>query len=282
MSLADLAAEYGLHRVGARPPFWQYLRQAWRRRDFVWAMSRYRMRADLEGNRLGILWLVLQPMINALIYGVIFYFLVGEKGRGADYPAHVVIGVFLFQFFSKSLSQGARSITGNQALVQSLAFPRVTLPVGEVIEQFLSLMPSMALLAVVLPFMGHLPSVEWLLMVPLLALFTLFNTGVALIAARLTVHVRDLTQLLPFISRILFYTSGVLFNVSGLLEQHQTLLRLYDFHPLYQVLQMARDALMGNADYDPMYWVYFSAWALGTFVVGLLFFWVAEERYGRD
>lgn len=282
MSLADLAVEHGLHRVGARPPFWKYLAEAWGRRDFVWAMSRYRVRADLESNRLGVVWLVLQPTINALIYGVIFYFLVGDKGRGGDYPAHVVIGVFLFQFFSKSLSQGAKSITGNQALVQSLAFPRVTLPVGEVIEQFLSLMPSMALLAVVLPLMGHLPSVEWLLMVPLLVLFTLFNTGVALIAARLTVHVRDLTQLLPFISRILFYTSGVLFNVNGVLAGNPTLLRLYDFHPLYQVLEMARAALMGGHTYDPMYWVYFSAWAVVTFVVGLLFFWVAEERYGRD
>jgi teichoic acid transport system permease protein len=282
MSLADLAASNGLHRVGARPPFWQYLKQAWGRRDFVWAMSRYRMRADLEGNRLGIFWLVLQPVINATIYGVIFYFLVGEKGRGADYPAHVVIGVFLFQFFSKSLSNGAKSITGNQSLVQSLAFPRVTLPVGEVIEQFLSLMPSMALLVIVLPIMGHWPSLEWLLMIPLLALFTLFNTGVALIAARLTVHVRDLTQLLPFISRILFYTSGVLFNVGAVLDAHPTLLRLYDFHPLYQVLQMARSVLMGGRGYDPMYWVYFSEWAVGTLIVGLLFFWAAEERYGRD
>lgn len=281
MSLAELAAEHGLHRVGARPRFWRYLREAWRRRDFVWTMAQYRLRADMEANRLGILWLVLQPALNALIYGTIFYFI----QRGTDpmqFAAHVVIGVFLFQFFSKSLSNGAKSITGNQSLVQSLAFPRITLPIGEIIEQFLSLLPSLALLAVILPFFGHWPDWDWLLMVPLLALFTLFNTGVALIAARLTVHVRDLTQLLPFISRILFYTSGVLFNVSEILGKHPTLLRLYDFHPIYQVLQMARAALMGGHDYNPMYWWYFSAWSLLTFVVGLLFFWVAEERYGRD
>ena len=281
MSLADLAVEHGLHRVGARPRFWQYLKQAWGRREFVWAMSKYRMSADLEGNRLGVFWLVLQPVLNATIYGVIFYFL-QEGRRPPDYAAHVVIGVFLFQFFSKSLSNGAKSITGNQALVQSLAFPRITLPVGEVIEQFLSLLPSMAFLLILLPFMGNWPKWEWLLMIPLLTLFTLFNTGVALIAARLTVHVRDLTQLLPFVSRILFYTSGVLFDVSRILSEHPVLVRLYDFHPLYQVLQIARACLMRGHDYNPMYWVYFSTWAILTFVLGLLFFWVAEERYGRD
>ena len=119
-------------------------------------------------------------------------------------------------------------------------------------------------------------------MIPLLALYTLFNTGVALFTARLTVHVRDLTQILPFITRLLFYTSGVLFDVSKIFEKYPKVIALYDFVPIYQVLQMARACLLGGHDYDPMYWVYFSAWSVLLFVTGLLFFWVAEERYGRD
>lgn len=281
MTLAAAAEGYGLHRVGARPSFWAYLKEAWSRREFVVTMARYRLRADLEGNRLGVLWLVLQPVLNAIVYGVIFYFLQGDR-RPPDFAAHVVIGVFLFQFFSKSLTNGAKSITGNQALVQSLAFPRITLPLGEVIEQFIALLPSLALLAVFLPIMGHWPSWSWLQLIPLLALYTLFNTGVALIAARLTVHVRDLTQLLPFVSRILFYTSGVLFDVNRIFDRYPVVLELYNFHPIYQVLQMARAALMGGHDYPPLYWAYFSAWTLVTFALGLGFFWVAEERYGRD
>ena len=281
MSLADLAADHGLKRVGARPRFWRYLGNAWGRREFVLALAQYRLRADLERNRLGVLWLVLQPALNALIYGTIFYFL----QRGTDplqFAAHVVVGVFLFQFFSRSMTQGAKSITGNQSLVQSLAFPRITLPLAEVLEEFLSFLPSMALLLVILPFLGHWPSVEWLLLLPLLVLFCLFNTGIALFTARLTVHVRDLSQLLPFVTRILFYTSGVLFDVSRIFDRYPAIVALYDFHPVYQVLQMARAALLGSHQYDPMYWLYFSAWSVLTFVAGLVFFWVAEERYGRD
>ncbi|MCA0297332.1 MAG: ABC transporter permease [Actinobacteria bacterium] len=281
MSLADVASTHGLKRVGARPPLGSYLREAWRRREFIVALAQYRLRASLEGNRLGVLWLVLQPTLNALIYGTIFYFI----QRGDDpvqFAAHVVIGVFLFQFFQRSMTQGARSITGNQSLVQSLAFPRITLPVAEVMEELISLLPSIAVLFVILPFLGHWPSLSWLLMVPLLILFTLFNTGIALITARLTVHVRDLAQLLPFIGRLLFYSSGVLFDVNKIFDRYPAVLQLYDFVPIYQVLQMARAALLGGHSYDPMYWLYFSAWSVLTFVVGLLFFWVAEERYGRD
>jgi teichoic acid transport system permease protein len=281
MSLADVASTHGLKRVGARPPLGHYLADAWRRRDFVVALAQYRLRADLEGNRLGVVWLVIQPTLNALIYGTIFFFL----QRGDDpvqYAAHVVIGVFLFQFFSRSMTQGARSITGNQSLVQSLAFPRITLPIAEVAEELIRLLPAIAVLLVILPFLGHWPTWSWLLMVPLLVLFTLFNIGVAFFTARLTVHVRDLAQLLPFIARLLFYTSGVLFDVNKIFDRYPVVLQIYDFVPTYQVLQMARATLLGGHNYDPMYWLYFSAWSVLTFLVGLLFFWVAEERYGRD
>ncbi len=281
MSLADVAATHGLKRVGARPPLGHYLADAWRRRDFVIALAEYRLRAGLEGNRLGVLWLVIQPTLQAMIYGTIFFFL----QRGDDpvqFAAHVVIGVFLFQYFSRSMLQGARSITGNQSLVQSLAFPRITLPIAEVAEELISLLPSIAVLFVILPFLGHWPTWSWLLLVPLLILFTLFNIGVAFFTARLTVHVRDLAQLLPFIARLLFYTSGVLFDVNKIFDRYPVVLQVYDFVPTYQVLQMARATLLGGHNYDPMYWVYFSAWSVITFVGGLLFFWVAEERYGRD
>lgn len=281
MTLAEQAAARGLHRVGARPPLLQYLKQTWERRLFIMAMARFRLRAGLEDNRLGVLWLLLQPVLNATVYGSIFYFLQSDR-RPEAYVVHVVIGVFLFQFFSRSLSDGAKSITGNKALVQSLAFPRLTLPLAEVIEQFLSLLPSIGLLLILLPFLGHSPTWSWLLMIPLLGLYTLFNAGVAMIAARLTVHVRDLTQLLPFISRILFYTSGVLFDVNRIFNDHPWVVRVYDFQPIYQVLQMARACLMGGHGYNGMYWLYFSIWSVVMFVVGLVFFWVAEERYGRD
>ncbi len=281
MSLADYAARQGLHRVGARPGFWHYLKQTWERRDFAITMARFRLSAGQEDNRLGVLWLVIRPALNALIYGVIFGVLQGDK-RPPDYAAYVAVGVFLFEFFSTSLTMGAKSITGNRALVQSLAFPRLTLPISVVLQQLFALMPMLLVLAAALIGFGHLPSWKWLLMAPLIALYTLFNAGVAMIAARLTVHVRDLTQLLPFVNRILFYTSGVLFAVDRILEKYPWAVEAYDFHPLYQVLQLARGLLMDQGTAHPEYWFYLSLWAVLTFVAGLLFFWVAEESYGRD
>jgi len=280
MDLAQYAASHGLRRVGARPPFRAYLTETWHRRGFIWTMAHYHVRSELEGNRLGILWLLLNPCFNAIIYGLIFGILQGNA-RGPDFVPRVVIGVFLWQFFAKSLSDGAKAITGNRSLVQSLAFPRLTLPIAKVAEHFISTLPSIALLVIILPILGYWPTWSWLLIIPLLLLYTLFNLGVAMIAARLTVHLRDVAQLLPFITRILFYSSGVLFNVQTIFQAHPWVIRVYDFHPLYQVIQLARSALMG-INVDPMYWLYLSIWSIAILAIGLVFFWAAEERYGRE
>jgi len=281
MDVADEAAARGLHRVGARSPLRTYLRQAWTRREFTFSMARYRVLADLEGNRLGVLWLVIKPSLNAVVYGLIFGLIQGDR-RPPDYAAYVLVGVFMFEYFSSSLNAGAKSITGNRSLVQSLAFPRITLPLAEVIEQLLKLMPMLGVLIVVLPFMGHMPSWQWLLMIPLLMLYTLFNAGVAFFCARLTVHVRDLAQLLPFISRILFFTSGVLFDVNKIFSKWPELIKLYDIYPLYQVLEIARGLLMTDRVVNPAHWISFAIWSVVLFVAGVGFFWSAEERYGRD
>lgn len=276
-----MAEAWKLPRVGARPPFFAYVGEMWHRRQFVTTMARFRMRASTEGNRLGIAWIVLRPLLNALIYGSIFGILQGSS-RPPGYAAYVVVGVFLFEFFTGCFNGGSKSVNGNRNLVQSLAFPRIALPLAVAVESLFQYLVMLVVLGPILIAFGHYPHPGWLVMIPLVILFTLLNTGVAFITARLTVHVSDFTQLLPFISRILFYTSGVLFNVNTILAEYPTVLRLYDFNPLYQVLAIARYHLIGTDPYPTHYWVTLAISSVVVFVGGAIFFWQAEERYGRD
>lgn len=280
MTAAEYAAQYGLHRVGARPDLVSYLKQAWARRDFAFELARSKLQASNQRNRLGMLWVVIQPTMNALMYGFIFGILQGGN-TPLDFPAHVVIGVFLFEFFSSSANSGAKSITGNAALVQSLAFPRITLPIAAVIQQFLTLVPMLGVMFIYCMILGTTPKWSWFMVVPLLVLFTMFNTGIALVCARLTVHVRDFTHILPLITRILFFTSGVLFSVEKILTSFPALVLVFDFHPIYQALQIARGSIMNGVEYPSFYWIVLSVWAVGALVGGTIYFWAAEERYGR-
>lgn len=280
MTVAEEAESYGLHRVGARPTLVNYLKQTWQRREFIYELAKARVQSQNQKNRLGMIWIVLKPTFNALMYGFIFGVLQGAN-RAEDFPVFVIIGVFLFEFFSTSMTGGAKSITGNTALVQSLAFPRLSLPVAQVTQNLLTLMPMVLVMFIYSLILGTTPKVSWLAIIPLLGIFTVFNLGVALICARVTVHVRDFTQILPLISRVLFYTSGVLFSADRLLSHWPWMIAIFDVHPVYQTLQLARGMVMNQAEYDPWAWWVVSGWAIISLVVGLIYFWKAEERYGR-
>ena len=268
--------------VGGRPPLPEYLRQVWQRRSFIYALARFRIEAENQQNRLGLAWVVLKPLLNAGLYGTIFGILL-SSGRLSHFVEFLVIGVFLFEFFATSFTSGAKSITTNTALVQSLAFPRMALPVAVVLQRLLQFVPMLAIMVVAVAAFGHPVSVGWLLLVPLTALFFLFNTGLALIAARLTVHVRDLNNLLPFLTRITFYTTGIFFSIEQRFADDPLVLRIASFVPLHEFLTLARGVLLDDPAFEapPEFWLYASVWSVAVLVVGVLFFWSAEERYGR-
>jgi len=280
MSPAELAAAYGLAPMGTRPPLGRYLIDTVRRSDFMVTMAAYHLRAMVAENRLGIVWYIIQPVFDAAIYGVIFGVVQGAS-RPPDYVAFILTGTIMFRFFQTSFSGGAGCMVGSRALIQSLAFPRLTVVLSNLTQNFMAFLPPVAILPIILVALGHDATRAWLLMFPLLALFAVFCAGVSMIAARLTVHVRDFSQLVPVISRILYFSSGVVFNVDTTLKNHPFVLRLYDYHPLYIMVRITRGILMGNP-YPDYYWKYFAIWAFAVAIVGVVFFWFAEERYGRE
>ncbi len=283
MHLADDVVPGDLPRVGARPPLSDYLREVWKRRQFIHSLAQFRIEAENQRNRLGMLWVVIKPLLEAAVYGVVFGFLLGSNGRPPNFVEFLIIGIFMFQFFSSTFSAGAKSITSNTALVQSLSFPRMTLPLSLVVQRLLAFLPTVVIMVILVAVTGTMPHPNWLLLVPLIGLFFLFNAGLTLITARLTVHFRDLSQLLPFMTRLLFYTSGLFFSIDERLSEHPTLLRIADFHPLHEFLTLARGILLDGEVYEvrPEYWLYATAWSVGILLIGTVFFWKAEERYGR-
>ena len=280
MTPAQLAAAWGLARMGTRPPLGRYLVDTVRRSDFIMTMAAYRLRAMVAENRLGLVWYIIRPLLDAAIYGFIFGVVQGAT-RPPDFVSYVLTGTIIFRFFQTSFADGAVCMVGSRALIQSLAFPRLTLVLSNLFQNFLAFLPPLAILPFLLIGLGHTANLTWLLMFPLIALYAIFCAGVSLIAARITVHVRDFGQLVPVISRLLYFSSGVLFNINTVFVNHPLVTRLYDFHPIYVLIRISRGILIG-VPYPDYYWKNFAIWSLAVLVVGLVFFWVAEERYGTE
>lgn len=286
MDMAKIAEEHGLERVGGRPSLPQYIKQLITRSDFTYTLAKYRMQSENERNRLGMLWVLLRPAFSALIYGTVFGFIMkGATARPDDFAPFVVIGVFVLEFFNTSMNGGAKSIISNASLVQSLPFPRIVLPIAKVFQNLLNFIPTLLFMMLLAMMWGARPAWDWFLFIPLVILFWIFNQGVAFIFARITVHFRDLSQVIPFISRMIFYTSGVFFDLKVMVEKinpDPSWQVFADWQPLNNVLAIARGILMVGRDVPYDYFWHLAIWAFGIFIIGFVFFWQAEERYGRD
>jgi teichoic acid transport system permease protein len=286
---ASLAREAGLTRVGARPTLPQYLAEAWHRRSFAITLAAYRIRAANEQNRLGLAWVVLRPLLNAVVYGVIFGIFLNTQATVADSAAHppsfisyLIVGVFIFEFFNDSFSDGAKAVIGSASLVRSLSFPRILLPIASVLQSLFELVPMVIIMFAIVALFGEPVTWTWLLVFPVLALMTMFNAGVALIAARITTRFRDFRQIIQLITRIMFYTTGVFFALETVLASQPTLLFLARLNPVHDYIALIRWAIVENSVYDPIFWWIGGSAAVVFLIGGILYFWHAEETYGRD
>ncbi|WP_093788144.1 ABC transporter permease [Actinacidiphila guanduensis] len=285
LSPAQLAAKYGLSVSGARPNIAEYTRQLWGRRHFINEFAKARTAAQYTQARLGQLWQVMTPLLNAAVYYLIFGVLIGTR-RGVDnFIAFLVTGVFIFTFTQSSVLSGVRAISGNLGLIRALHFPRASMPIAFTLMQLQQLMMSMFVLLAIVLMTGEVPDASWLLAIP--ALFTqwIFNTGLALVVARLGSKMTDLAQLMPFILRTWMYMSGVMYSIDKLTSTAPHAVRiLLDVNPAAVYIDLMRFALIDSvtsSQMPPHVWAVAVGWAVVVGIGGYIYFWKAEESYGR-
>ncbi|MEU8484112.1 MULTISPECIES: ABC transporter permease [unclassified Streptomyces] len=287
LSPADLAAKYGLTVSGARPSLFEYVGQLWGRRHFILAFSQAKLTAQYSQAKLGQLWQVATPLLNAAVYYLIFGLILhASRGMSMDvYIPFLVTGVFVFTFTQSSVMAGVRAISGNLGLVRALHFPRASLPISFALQQLQQLLFSMIVLFIVAVGFGSYPGLSWLLIVPVLALQFLFNTGLALIMARMGSKTPDLAQLMPFVMRTWMYASGVMFSIPIMLaDKPAWVADLLQWNPAAIYMDLMRFALIdgyGSSNLPPHVWAVAAGWSVLVAVGGFVYFWKAEERYGR-
>ncbi len=284
---AELAAKYHLSVSGARPGLVEYVKQLWGRRHFIMAFSSAKLAAQYSQAKLGQLWQVATPLLNALVYFLIFG-LILKAGRGMTtevYIPFLVTGIFVFTFTQSSAMAGVRAISGNLGLVRALHFPRASLPISFSLQQLQQLLYSMIVLVLIVVGFGNLPRLSWLLVIPTLVLQFTFNTGLALIMARLGSKTPDLAQLMPFIMRTWMYASGVMFSITEMLKDRPTWIAdVLQWNPAAVYMDLMRFALIdgyGSENLPPHVWLAAVVWAVLFGVLGFVYFWKSEERYGR-
>jgi teichoic acid transport system permease protein len=277
----ELIARYQLRRAGARPGIVDYTRELWGRRHFIVAFSTANNAVGYSASFLGQAWQLLTPLLNAGVYYLIFGVLLHTKRGVHNYVAFLVIGIFIFTFTQSSLLGGARAISANVGLTRVLHFPRAVLPVSSTLVALQRLVYSLIIMLPIVLITGERPRWQWLLLIPAIALQLMFCLGLAFFIARIGAKVPDTSQLLPFLIRTWLYVSGVFYSIHAFAADHPHWVKvLLEVNPGAVYVELVRAALIEGHPSDSLWWLAVG-WAVVVLAAGYLFFWQAEEQYGR-
>jgi teichoic acid transport system permease protein len=265
--------------AGGLPHLPTYWRGLWQRRQFVLEMARSSLRAQNYDTIFGQLWLVLSP----LLLGFVYYMLADVLGSAAKhqqyYFATLLSGLFLFNFFSGCLTQGAGSVIGASRLIMNSHFPRLLLPITQVLIALMRFLPSMVVFVVV-HFLQNVPwSLNVLWALPAFLETLLFSLGVAFLAATIQVYFRDFSNFLPYLMRIWLFLSPVMYSLEQGMKKHGAMAAVIEANPLSPLIGVWGDALVRDRPAE-LHWLLAGlGWGLGAFVLGTFVFMWREREF---
>ena len=247
LDFSDLIGRDSIHMFHKLFPFTSDL---WIHRRLLRQFTVRNVEMRHKGSHLGLLWSIFNPLLMLGLYVVVFGFIFDGKfgvlpnETRADYALGIFFGLTLFQFIGEILGIAPTIIVGNPNFVKKVVFPLEVLPIANVGAAAYHLMISLGLALISLFVFTHNIHLE-LLWLPVIVLpVLLLGMGIAWFFSAIGVFLRDIGQVMQFLSLALMYSSAVFFSASKIPEPMWIFLR---FNPLLLSIELIRNtALWGH------------------------------------
>ncbi len=212
----------------------------------VWRILRVRYQQTV----IGVAWAVLQPLLLAFVFTVIFGLLANMPTNGQPYPIFVLSGLLVWLFVAQAFTQASTSVVGHAYLVTKIYFPRMILLFAAIAAALVDFCCAFALLVLLMIWYGIAPSIGTLFFLPMLLLAVLTVFGLSLWLSALYVPYRDIGHLLPFLVQLWMFLSPVIYPTSLLPPKYSF---LYALNPIVVVIDTSRWAFAAGP--PPVMWM---------------------------
>ena len=221
-----------------------------RRRGLVWTLVQRDLRVRYSRSLLGYLWTVLDPLLMASVYFVVFTFIFKAGGRVADKPyfLYLLSGLLAWQWFTGGVNDTAKSLIQEARLVRSTNLPREVWVIRCVVAKGVEFVLSLPVLfGFVLYYLvrGRV-ELDWeLVLFPLgMLLQFVLLVGLGLLLAPITVLATDMQRVVKIVLRFMFYLSPVLYGMHAVPDFLRAVLV---FNPLNGILSLYRGGLFARS-----------------------------------
>jgi lipopolysaccharide transport system permease protein len=231
------------------------------------------LKARYRGSVLGFFWSFINPLLLLLTYGLVFTYMLPVQRSPAFQPYFVFLfcGLLPWTWFNASLLESCGVLIAGGNLIKKVLFPAEVLPVVTVFTNLVHFLLGLPILLLFLAASGRLHPTLILLPLPLIVQLVM-TLGLALFVSALTVHFRDIQNILGHVLQLLFFATPIIYPFADIKsETVKTVLRL---NPMTHVV-MSYQQLLFDGHFDH------GAGLLKAGLVALLFFAVGAFLFDR-
>ena len=237
------------------------------------------LKDEVASSHLNWLWWILDPIFLMLIYVFIFT-IVFPGGREPFFPAFIFIGITIWGFFNKNVSQSVKLIRNNKAIVTKVYIPKFILLIITMVQNAFKMLISFGIVVVLMMIYKVPPSLNMLYMI--LVMLTLFMVTFACgtILMHLGVFIDDLSNVVQIVLRLMFYMTGIFYSVPTRIPSPYGWWAVR-MNPLALILQSGRECLLYNKVPDVKWLIYWIIASMAVAAVGVAIIYKNENGYAK-
>jgi len=207
--------------------------------ELIWFSTYAELRAERARSYLGFLWWLLDPALQMGIYYLVFSVILKTASR--DYVPFLLIGLTIWQWFKSCVSHAGSAIWQNLGLIRQVKLPAMVFPSVQILADTVKFVFILALLILILWFIGYPPSLAYVALPLVLVATLLFASAAGYLVAALMPLLPDMRFVIEQLLFIFMFVSGIVFSVNDVSPNLRELLRL---NPMVDLIEAARGILM--------------------------------------
>jgi homopolymeric O-antigen transport system permease protein len=198
---------------------------------------------------LGFMWAILQPLVQIVIFTIIFGKVAKLSTDGIPYILFSSVAIIPWTYISQATSQSSQSLLGGSSMLGKIYFPRLIFPITPVLAKLVDFGISMFIVVCIMLYYRVSPTSNLFLFPLFLIMMVAVPLGIGTWLSSLAIRFRDVKQAMPFFIQMLMYSAPIVYSPTSIPEQYRL---LYSLNPIVGVVEGFRACLLGT----PIPWLY--------------------------
>jgi len=230
---------------------------------------------------LGPLWYIIQPLVNSVIFTIIFSRVAEIPTDGMPPFLFYMAGTVTWGYFAACLTQTSNTFVTNREIFGKVYFPRMTIPISIVITGLFQFMIQFVIFIGFLLYFWYrgtqvVPTIMILTLPLILLQMAVLGLGMGMLISSLVTKYRDLTFAMTFAVQIWMYLTPVVYPLTQVPEHYRN---LYALNPMVSVVETFRGAFLGVSSIEPSQILISVLVTVGVFFVGVVLFRRIEKTF---